>query len=593
MSLFSYIKSHVSILDVAQQYATLKRAGLYWKGNCPFHHEKTASFTVSPHKEIFYCFGCHAGGDVIAFMAKAEHCSQIEAAYHLVDRYNLEIPLSLKPHEGTETVDHKQRYFVLSKQVALWAHEQLFRSTNCVQYLTSRGFAKESFGYFILGYFPSGQAAIKNLLHYVQKNNFLANDLIDAGILAHSKAGFYSPFEERIIFPIKDPFGRFCGFGGRIYKLTDERPKYYNSKENSHFIKGSLLFGLDLAKESIQKTDTVFVVEGYTDCVAMVEYGYKNTVATLGTACTVQHLKMLSRYAQHLYVLFDSDNAGQQAIIRLTQLCWQVNMELKVIILPTKEDPASFLKKKGDLETLINNAVDIFYFFIASVSKNFSTCPLHEKVDLLRTILETIEPINEPLKQDILLQKVSKMCDIPFDSLKKELHQLKIKSFHKEQNLSPAVSTPNIDLDISVLEKRVFCGIIQNTASLNNSSIQQIVEYMPDKLRSLLHKVRALSESQRSDDFVHFFDTLEESEKLYISRLLIELEGPITIEILEQLVLQLQKKQWKAIVHDIRTKIAHAKQANNEQEVDRLVKDFLNLKQKLMLSPSSDTKVII
>ena len=166
-----------------------------------------------------------------------------------------------------------------------------------------------------------------------------------AGILSESKNALYSPFEDRIMFPITDNLGRFCGFGGRTFMPQDERPKYYNSKENNFFTKGSLIFGLNVAKRDIQHKEIVFVVEGYMDCIAMAQHGYTNTVATLGTACTLEHLKQLSRYASYVYVLYDGDAAGQSAILRLTELCWNVNMDLKVIRLPRQEDPASFLAK--------------------------------------------------------------------------------------------------------------------------------------------------------------------------------------------------------------------------------------------------------
>ncbi len=271
MDIFSFIKSNVNILDVTKQYANLKKTGLYWKGHCPFHHEKTASFTVSPHRDIFYCFGCSSGGDVITFMSKVEQCSAIDAVKLLADRYNIDLPEdSHIPSIGS--ADEKDRYFQLCALVNKWCCEQLQKSPLAKEYLDSRTITHESITYFGIGFFPSGLSSVQSLIRYAQKNNVLADDLLKANILGQAKRVLYSPFEGRIIFPIKDHLGRFCGFGGRVFKPEDNRAKYYNSKENTYFTKGQLLFGFDLAKQSIQKSESVFLVEGYTDCIAMYQH---------------------------------------------------------------------------------------------------------------------------------------------------------------------------------------------------------------------------------------------------------------------------------------------------------------------------------
>src|SRR5579872_61857 len=356
MNIFSFIKSRVTIWDVVNEYTTLKRAGSYWKSQCPFHHEKTASFTVSPDKEIFYCFGCHTGGDAISFIAQIENCSQLEAAHFLADRYNIDLPKNIEVSEGN--AEQKKHYFDVCHLVAQWCHLQLKKNPSATAYLTERGISAQQIDDFMIGYFPTGLSAINAFVHDLKRSNILVDDLIHATILAQGKTVLYSPFEDRIIFPIKDHLGRFCAFGGRIFKPQDTRAKYYNSRENEYFTKGSLLFGLDLAKKSIQKEGFVFLVEGYTDCITMVQHGYQNTVATLGTACTIAHLKLLSRYTPYVYLLYDSDKAGQQAILRLTQLCWQASMELKVVQLPTGQDPASFLAAGNDLAPRIQSAQD-------------------------------------------------------------------------------------------------------------------------------------------------------------------------------------------------------------------------------------------
>src|SRR5436189_2823751 len=183
MNLFSFVKGRVSILDVINEYVTLKRAGGYYKGTCPFHHEKTASFTVSPDKQIFYCFGCHISGDVISFIAKVENCSQKDAAQLLTEKYSIELPQSISFESSEKSTENKNHYFAICKAVALWCHEQLLKNPTAQSYFQRRGFTVENFSYFTIGYFPSGNAAISDLLYAMKRQSILAQDLIDAHIL--------------------------------------------------------------------------------------------------------------------------------------------------------------------------------------------------------------------------------------------------------------------------------------------------------------------------------------------------------------------------------------------------------------------------
>jgi DNA primase len=405
---------------------------------------------------------------------------------------------------------------------------------------------------------------------------------MQAHIIMQGTSILYSPFEDRIIFPIKDHLGRFCAFGGRIFKPHDTRPKYYNSKENEFFTKGSILFGLDTAKKSIQERKTAFLVEGYTDCIVMVQHQYPNTVATLGTACTEQHLKLLSRYADYLYILYDSDAAGEQAILRLTKLCWQANMELRVIHLPTGQDPASFLSAGNSLESRIGQAQDIFNFFIASLSKEFTLGPLHEKVGKIRSLIETIQAIEDPLKQDILLQDAARTFDIPLESFRREL-QHRAATRPQTDKLSPVdPDDQEGPPEPSSLEKRIFCAIINNVNLLKSPLETYVIEYISSPVKEILHSLQNKTLDDSSFEFSDFFDTLSEQEKQYVSQLLLEheeLNGSVSYEYLVQ---QFQKKQWKRIVRDITSKLTLAQQQGDLDKVQRILDDFHALKEKII-----------
>ena len=408
-------------MDVVQEYVTLKKAGLYYKGRCPFHHERTGSFTVSPHREIFYCFGCHKGGDVVAFIAEAEHCTQIEAVKHLAERYSLTLPATLEREAHGSSIEAQRRHNQLCAAFAQWCHKQLFKHKPAYTYCRERGLSDQSLKSFTVGYFP--EHCLDDMLEALNREGFLATDLINAHILNKGKMGIYSPFANRVLFPIKDYLGRTCGFGGRVFQPDDQRPKYYNSQDHPFFSKGNILFGLDVSKKAIQEKQTVYLVEGYLDCIAMVQAGYTNTVATLGTACTFDHLKLLARYAHTLHAMYDGDTAGQQALIKLARLTWDVNMELSVIPLPEDEDPASILLNQHDLGQHIAQAQDIFVFFIQRLGSAYQNKPMHERMTLIEEVLETIALLDNPLKQNFLLQKAATTFSLPLEILTDRMHK--------------------------------------------------------------------------------------------------------------------------------------------------------------------------
>lgn len=594
MNLFTYLKTKITILDVVSEYTSVKKAGLYYKGQCPFHSEKTASFTVSPHKEIYYCFGCHAGGDVISFIARIENCTQIEAAKHLVERYQIEVPSSLANEWNSKKIDQSKHYHAICQHLATWCHEQLIKSAQALNYLSGRGITEQSIKAFTIGYFPSGLAKVKELVTFMAKNNILVEDLLDAHILSKGKNVLFSPFEDRIIFPIADHLGRYCGFGGRIYKPSDTRPKYYNSHENDHFSKGQLLFGLDHAKREIQKEESVFLVEGYTDCIAMAQYGYRNTVATLGTACTLDHLTILSRYANSMFVLYDGDNAGTQAILRIGQLAWQASVDLKVVSLPSGEDPASYLEKNKKLDALLDQAVDIVTFYIQTLGSDFAKKPLSQKLELTRKIIDIISKLDDPLKQDILLENAAQKLGLPYESLKKELRRMSAPTNTKPKE-ADSVAQPIDTFDsteFGPLENKIFFSIINNIMLMTNENAEFLVTYLPHPLSDILKKLQEEKNRVPALGFIQFFETLSSEHQQFVSKTLLRAQDNVQPAVFEQLVTQLQRKHWKVIVNNIKIKLEAAKKVGNDTEVAHIMLDFSRLRKKIIgnMLPEQEVK---
>lgn len=578
MDIFSFIKSHVNILDVVGRYTMLKKAGQYFKGVCPFHAERTASFTVSPGKNIFYCFGCSAGGDVISFIAKSESCTQYEAAQFIIEEYKLEVPSDVV-QQIVGDQEKKKSYFQLCELVARWCCEKLQRSVKAKNYIKQRGFAPIILERFSIGYFPGGSRAVTSLIDYLKEYNFLLQDLLDAKIVIEGKRSPYSPFEDRIIFPIYDHHGRCTGFGGRIFLPNDSRAKYYNSHENEFFNKGSLLFGFDKAKKAISRKESVLLVEGYTDCLALAGVDHLNVVATLGTSCTAEHLKQLSRFAKELYVIFDADQAGINAVLRLTQLCWEVDLDLFVIKLPIGQDPASYISSGNSMDDALKKSEDIFSFYIDTLGSEFQLKGLQDRLELIHQFIQTIGRIQDPLKKDFLIYKASSVFEVPSQTLRREMSRVN-RPFERAKSLEKKDIIHSKFEDVMVLEKKLFSAILNNVNSLAQEDEAYLMQYLPKSLQQVLAKVLAVK-GKEYVSFERMYEVLDEEEKQWVSEVFLKWPCEDS-DTLYTLMRQFAKKQWKKTVNDMATKLRYAQKNKNAQEIATLLKEFQQLKSKLL-----------
>lgn len=584
MSLFNFIKQQLNITNIVSEYVTIKRAGNYWKGPCPFHFEKDASFTVSPDKQIFYCFGCHAGGDIISFIAKTENLTQREAVTHLIDRYGISIPDNLKHEQTTpQNTEIKDRYIHLCKQVAIWAHQKFIRNETAKKYLSDRGINNNSIQNFLIGYFPGGTAQINQFIKDMAQQNILLADLLEAGVLIQSRTLLHSPFEERILFPIKDGLGRFVGFGGRIFDAHDTRPKYYNSKESEIFLKRKLMFGLDTAKKSIQNSESVFLVEGYMDCVAMVQYGYSNTIATLGTACTADHLKILSRYAKKVYVLYDGDKAGQTAILRLTELCWESSLDLSVICLPPQEDPASLLTSGQTLEPYLEKATDIVNFFITTVGTDFLKKTLADKLETSKRIIEVITHITDPFKQELLLQQAAVTMQVPQEALKALLRVIKLQQKNSTLHDEPSPLPPETKGEATALEEKIFSAILSDESDVL-TPLDEDKELFSCFSPLILPNLKRFLELKREHGVKKAFNLLclerTPEETAWLIHCSMQQLEPLQKEEFIKLLETAARLHWKQKVNNLKAELMSARSLGDNDQVQILLETFSKLKQE-------------
>lgn len=392
------VRARSDIVPVVQGYVPLKRKGNRYWGCCPFHHEKTPSFSVVPDKGFFYCFGCHAGGDVFKFISLIESITYFEAIKLQAEKLNIPLPERQLSPEQENQERERQALYKVNEMAGKFFH-------NCLTmtgygepgraYLAGRGISSEIIEEFFLGFAPN---AWEKLTQAFLKRGVDRELLLKAGLSLPGKKenGLYDKFRGRVIIPIADERGRICGFGGRV--LGDGQPKYLNTGETIIFNKRRLLFGLDRAKRAIQLEDYVIVVEGYMDAISVFGAGVQNVVASLGTAFTVEHAKKLMRYTHNLFFCYDSDEAGQQATIRALSLVVKATgAVLKVITVPDGKDPDEFIRKHGAeaFRSLVEKALPLVDYRWQYVLKNSQYDTAEGKNQALRAMLPVLSGLSD------------------------------------------------------------------------------------------------------------------------------------------------------------------------------------------------------
>jgi DNA primase len=358
--------NRIDIVEVVGRHVTLKKAGANFQGLCPFHNEKSPSFSVSPTKQFYHCFGCGAHGSAISFLMEHSGLTYVDAIEELARSAGLTVP---REERRPQDLAKQQQAIALSEVMspaADWYKQQLKLNTRAIDYLKGRGLSGEIAKRFNLGYAPESWQGLEAVFGAYSQDS-IANVLVEAGLIIQSEAKRYDRFRDRIMFPIRNPKGQVIAFGGRI--LDAGEPKYLNSPETPLFSKGNTLYGLFEARQAIRDKGCVIVCEGYMDVVALAQLGFANGVATLGTACTANHVRALMRQTDRIIFSFDGDAAGQRAAKRALEACLPMmadDKEIKFLFLPTEHDPDSFVRERGApaFEEAIRQAMPLSSFLI-------------------------------------------------------------------------------------------------------------------------------------------------------------------------------------------------------------------------------------
>ena len=415
------IKSRVDIVELASEYLTLKKAGRNYLGLCPFHQEKTPSFTVNREKQIFYCFGCGEGGNVITLLMKIANKSFPEAIKHLAQKTGVVLPVRTFGKDGREKESLHDEIVHLNLRAAQHFARNLSSPAGKIarDYLQKRAVTEETVKQFRLGYTPD---TWRSLADDIEGGGLSLKLAEQAGlVIAGKEGGYYDRFRGRLIFPIENIFGEIVAFGGRILEAGE--PKYLNSPETPVYTKGKNLYGLNKAKDAIRQSGFCLMVEGYFDALSLWNAGVRNVVATLGTALTRDHLELLRRYTQNVVALFDPDAAGLKALDRSLELFLGANMHARALILPEGCDPDDYIKKYGreKLDELIAVAPAISDYYIDNVLGDGTT--FEENRDLVKTAMEFINKINDEIEKNLFIKRIAEKLGIDQTLLKREVHR--------------------------------------------------------------------------------------------------------------------------------------------------------------------------
>ena len=458
------VRTSASVVDVVSEFVQLRKRGKNYIGLCPFHNEKTPSFTVSEEKQIFHCFGCHTGGNVFKFLMEFQKISFVESVQQLADQLGITIDYEQAGYSEQQT--EQEIYYDINTETAKYFSNLLLNDDEgkfAREYFQKRNIKTQTMRTFGLGYALRGW---ENFINFSKEKGFDEDKIIALGLVGRNKEGrVYDKFSGRIIFPIFSPNGRVVAFAGRILDDKEKSAKYLNSPESLVYIKGRTLYGLSHAKDDIRKLDKAILVEGYMDLISLYQNGAKNVVAVSGTALTDDQVQLLSRYTKNVVLLFDSDTAGIKASMRSIELLLKRDMEVKIVSLPEGEDPDSFVNKYGkdEFDELIKKAENFLEYqtrYYDSLGKFDDPATAAEAI---RELVKPVALINDELKRTLLLKNIAKKFNIREKLLESELIK-QVNQVEKFERNKTKIKTKDDSTTstLTLTESRIESPVIYN-----------------------------------------------------------------------------------------------------------------------------------
>ena len=521
------------IEDVVGQYVNLKRSGANLFGLCPFHGEKTPSFSVAPDKGIYYCFGCHKGGGVINFQMEIEGLSYGDAVRALAKRAGMEVP---EDPQFQSRYKQQERLWALSKEAARYFHSKLYAPEGAegLSYAQKRGMPRSTLTKFGIGFAPNGW---NGLVDAMKAKGYTDQELKDAGLVSEKNGRIYDRFRNRLMFPIIDVRGNVIGFGGRV--MDDSTPKYLNSPETIIFNKRKNLFALNLAKKS--KLGYLILVEGYMDAVALHQYGFDCAVASLGTSLTQEHAVLLSRYTEQVVLIYDGDEAGQNATRRAIPMLEAAGIQVKVLRMHDAKDPDEYLKKYGadKFKVLLEEASNRVEYQLGAIARKYHLNDDEERIQFLREAADLVASLPSPVQREVYGGRAAETAKVTPEAMKLEVDRARKRREKREkkqeeqkmlspaQNLQPKSRTIRYDDIRSAMAEEVILANIFKQPSLLDQVGSLTAAQFSCPLLGKIFRQQQDRYKQGLEVSASVLDGLESDEMAHLAGILQRNQGPV------------------------------------------------------------------
>ena len=511
--LIEEIRSSNDIVDVISQYVILKRSGRNFFGLCPFHKEKSPSFSVSPDKQIFHCFGCGVGGNVIHFVSKIENLNFPETLELLANRANITLPALDNSYEDNKKAILKSKVYEINEITAKFYHENLYKPTSKVaqEYIKKRKLDNRTLKSFLIGY----SGTFDELYKLLRQKGFKDEEILASSLVNRADNGrFIDRFRNRLMIPIQDATGKFIAFGGRV--LDDSKPKYINSPENIVYSKGRNLFGLNIAKKG--DTKKLIIVEGYMDAISLYQRGITNVVASLGTALTEQQGRLLRKNSEQVIIGYDADGAGQAATLRGLEILQNMGCDIRVLQIYGAKDPDEFVIKYGPerFQKCVDSAISLVEFKIKILKQNLNLENINDKIKFLNEVAKILSKVDNNMEKELYIEKISKEYGISKEAIYGEVNKLAynnvrtnkvlerapIKNFIKNEN------NQKVDEAIIKREKMVIYILI-NYPDASFNAIKDIItvdNIKNDINKTIIQKIYEQYSKGNTNNIINLFE---------------------------------------------------------------------------------------
>ncbi|MFI5303832.1 MAG: DNA primase [Nitrospiria bacterium] len=573
------IQESSDIVNLIFGYVNLKKSGQNFLGLCPFHAEKTPSFTVSPLKQIFHCFGCQTGGDIFKFLMLKEGLTFPEAVRELAKTAGISIPEA----EG-KSPDVESGLIQINESAKSYYHQLLLQDADAEHariYLKKRGITQETIQKFSIGYSPSGW---ENVLKFMEKKGYPLDQVEKAGLIVRKSSGegFHDRFRGRLMFPILNSRGKCVGFGGRV--LDQSNPKYLNSPESPIYQKGRILYAMDKIKEEISKPDSIIVVEGYFDAIRSHQDGIQNVTATCGTALTSYHLQAIRRMVQKVYLVFDPDEAGIRAALRTIDLFLESGVKAFVVVLPDGLDPDLFVLKHGKkgFEQCLDGAVPLFEFVLKKIIEKNSPLEIEGKLNVIREILPIVDRISNRVEKSYYLTKVANELFIPEKDLLDEYKRVQTKSRTSQASEeTPKLAPKTPPVPVPKEEEFVVRFLLAEKA--DPVQIFNFVEPSDFSDFRVAQFTQLLSERSTAENKLSFRELIalfSDNADIYgwlTSLSVKEPEYDYPIQALEESLTKLRQKRKRRLQYELEKRIPLAEQQKEHEKVSEFLKEILKI----------------